>query len=87
MTEAQVVASAGLLPALYLRLLAMSARLVALLGLVTFLLVLPANLAGGAAGRQLMHVMCWLPVVAGAVPSSRMVEHSLLAAQVTGCRW
>ncbi len=41
-----MVASAGLLPALYLRLLAMSARLVALLGLVTFLLVLPANLAG-----------------------------------------
>ncbi len=41
-----MVLSAGLLPALYLRLLGMSARLVGLLALITCVLVLPANLAG-----------------------------------------
>jgi hypothetical protein len=45
-SEAQVVAAAGLASALYLRVLALGLRLCALLALLTWALVLPVNLSG-----------------------------------------
>jgi hypothetical protein len=45
-SEPQVVAAGGLASALYLRVLALGLRLCALLALLTWVLVLPANLSG-----------------------------------------
>lgn len=57
-SELDLAHHCGLKSALYLRLLAMSARLVALLGLITLLLVLPANLAGEWQQQAVLHAVC-----------------------------